>query len=206
MRQILFVLVPAAVAILVLSEPMIRLVYQRGEFDPAETTLVATALFWFAFSLPTNGVYLLQTRTFFSLQRPWQATALAVIDLVVSALAAWALYAPFGVGGIVAGTGIGTSAAVFAQAFILRRKLGGLELGRLLSATIRISIASAALAGVGWLVWDLLDGALGRSTVAQIVSLGTGLTLGALAYLAAAWMLRIAELEQILRLLRRRGR
>jgi hypothetical protein len=59
---------------------------------------------------------------------------------------------------------------------------------------------------VGWLVWDLLDGALGRSTVAQIVSLGTGLTLGALAYLAAAWMLRIAELEQILRLLRRRGR
>ena len=90
MRQILFVLVPAAAAILALSEPMIRLVYQRGEFDAAETTLVATALFWFAFSLPTNGLYLLQTRTFFSLQRPWQATGLAVIDLVVSALAALA--------------------------------------------------------------------------------------------------------------------
>ena len=85
MRQILFVLVPAAAAILALSDPMIRLVYQRGEFDPAQTTLVATALFWFAFSLPTNGLYLLQTRTFFSLQRPWQATGLAVIDLVVSA-------------------------------------------------------------------------------------------------------------------------
>jgi putative peptidoglycan lipid II flippase len=204
MRQILFVLVPATAAILVLSEPMIRLVYQRGEFDASETTLVATALFWFAFSLPTNGVYLLQTRTFFSLQRPWQATALAVIDLVVSAVAAWALYAPFGVGGIVAGTGIGTSAAVFAQAFILRRKFGGLELGRLLSTTIRISIASAALAGISWVIWDVLDSALGRSTVAQIISLGTGLALGALAYLAVAWMLRIAELEQILRLLRRR--
>ena len=74
MRQILFVLVPAAAAILVLSEPMIRLVYQRGEFTAAQTTLVATALFWFAFSLPTNGLYLLQTRTFFSLQRPWMAT------------------------------------------------------------------------------------------------------------------------------------
>ena len=37
MRQILFVLVPAAAAILALSDPMIRLVYQRGEFDPAET-------------------------------------------------------------------------------------------------------------------------------------------------------------------------
>jgi putative peptidoglycan lipid II flippase len=206
MRQILFVLVPAAVVFLALSDPIIRLVYQRGEFNSTDTTLVGTALFWFAFSLPTNGVYLLQTRTFFSLQRPWQATGLAVIDLVVSAIAAAALYKPFGVGGIVAGTGIGTSAAVFAQAYVLRREFGGLELGRLLSTVIRISIASAVLAAVSWLAWDGLDNLLGRSTVAQIISLGVGMTLGAVAYLGTARVLRIAELEQILRLLRRRGR
>jgi len=206
MRQILFVLVPAAVVFLALSDPIIRLVYQRGEFNPADTQLVGTALFWFAFSLPTNGVYLLQTRTFFSLQRPWQATALAVVDLVVSAMAAWALYKPFGVGGIVAGTGIGTSAAVFAQAYILRRQFHGLELGRLLSTVIRISLASLVLAAVSWLLWDALDHALGRSTVAQIISLGAGMTLGAIAYLVVARVLRIAELEQIMRLLRRRGR
>jgi putative peptidoglycan lipid II flippase len=204
MRQILFVLLPATAVILALSHPIIRLVYQRGEFDARDTQIVATALFWFAFSLPTNGVYLLQTRTFFSLQKPWQATGLAVIDLVVSAAAAAVLYKPFGVGGIVAGTGIGTSAAVFSQAFILRRKFHGLELGRLLSTTIRISIASAALAAVGWVVWDVLDSVLGRSTPAQIVSLGSGLVLGGVTYLVAARMLRIAELEQIMRLLRRR--
>ncbi|HEY2715441.1 MAG TPA: murein biosynthesis integral membrane protein MurJ [Solirubrobacterales bacterium] len=203
MRQILFVLVPAAAAILVLSEPMIRLVYQRGEFGPAETALVGTALFWFAFSLPTNGLYLLQTRTFFSIQRPWRATMLAVIDLVVSALAALVLYEPFGIGGVVAGTGIGTTAAVVAQAVMLRREFGGLELGRLLSAAIRISIASAALAGASWLVWKALDEVLGRDLVGQIVSLGGGLAIGAAVYFLVAKMLRIAELEQIMRLLRR---
>ncbi|MDX6604533.1 MAG: putative peptidoglycan lipid flippase, partial [Solirubrobacterales bacterium] len=204
MRQILFVLLPAAAAILALSEPIIRLVYQRGAFHPAETAVVSTALFWFAFSLPTNGVYLLQTRTFFSLQRPWQATGLAVLDLVVSAVAALALYSPYGVGGIVAGTGIGTTAAVGAQAFILRREFDGLELRRLFSTAARIVLASAALAGAGWLVWDLLDSALGRGLVAQIVSLGGGLLVGGAVYLAAARLLRIAELEQIMRLLRRR--
>ncbi len=203
MRQILFVLIPAAAAILALSDPMIRLVYQRGAFNPAETAVVATALFWFAFSLPTNGLYLLQTRTFFSLQRPWQATALASVDLVISAVAALALYKPFGVGGIVAGTGIGTSAAVVAQAIILRREFGGLELGRLFSTAARITIAAAALAGVGWLVWDVLDQALGRGLAAQIVSLGSGLTAGLLVYLGVAKLLRVAELEQIVRLLRR---
>jgi len=201
MRQILFVLVPAAAAILVLSEPMIRLVYQRGEFGPAETALVGTALFWFAFSLPTNGLYLLQTRTFFSLQRPWQATALATIDLVVSAIAALLLYRPFGVGGIVAGTGIGTTAAVIAQAVILRREFGGLELGRLFATITKVTVASLALAGVSWLVWDALDGLLGRGLAGQIVSLGSGLVIGGLVYLAVARFLRIPELDQIMRLL-----
>jgi putative peptidoglycan lipid II flippase len=204
MRQILFVLVPAAAVVLVLSEPMIRLVYQRGEFTPEQTTLVATALFWFAFTLPTNGLYLLQTRTFFSLQRPWMATGLAGLDLVVSALGALALYGPFGVAGIVAGTGIGTTAAVIAQAVILRREFDGLELGALLATGIKITIASAALAAVSFGVWDVLDGALGRGLAGQIVSLGAGLGLGSLVYLGAARLLHIAELDQILRLVRRR--
>ena len=204
MRQILFVLLPAAAAILALSDPMIRLVYQRGAFGPAETALVATALFWFAFSLPTNGLYLLQTRTFFSLQRPWMATGIAGLDLVVSTLAALALYRPFGVGGIVAGTGIGTTAAAVVQAVVLRREFGGLELDRLLSTSLRITVASAGLAGVGYGVWVLLDQALGRGLIAQIVSLGSGLAAGGLVYLALAKLLRIAELEQITRLLRRR--
>jgi len=204
MRQILFVLVPAAAAILVLSTPMIRLIYQRGEFNAEQTALVATALFWFAFSLPTNGLYLLQTRTFFSLQRPWMATGLAGLDLVVSALGAFLLYKPFGTGGIVAGTGIGTIAAVVAQAIVLRHEFGGLELRRLTQTTIKITIAAAALAAVSFGVWDVLDNALGRGLLGQIVSLGVGLGLGGLVYLGMAKLLRIAELEQIMRLLRRR--
>lgn len=204
MRQILFVLVPAATAVLVLSVPMIRLVYQHGEFTPAQTTLVATALFWFAFSLPTNGLYLLQTRTFFSLQRPWMATGLAALDLVVSALGALLLYKPFGTGGIVAGTGIGTTAAVVAQAVVLRREFDGLELRRLFATTVRITIAAAALAAVAFGVWDVLDNTLGRGLFGQIVSLGVGLGLGGLTYLGLAKLMRIAELDQIMRLVRRR--
>jgi putative peptidoglycan lipid II flippase len=202
MRQILFVLVPAAAAVLVLSEPMIRLVYQRGEFTPEQTTLVATALFWFAFSLPTNGLFLLLTRTFFSLQRPWVPTMIAAANLAVTALGALGLY-HLGVGGIVAATAIATGISVVVQCAVLRRLLGGLELGRLLDAGLRISLAAAALAAVSYGVWDALDGALGDGLAAQIASLGSALALGGVVYVGVAWLLRVAELEQVMRLLRR---
>jgi len=202
MRQILFVLIPAAAAVLVLSEPIIRLVYQHGEFTAAQTSLVSTALFWFAFSLPANGLFLLLTRTFFSLQRPWVPTGIAAANLAVTALAALGLY-HLGVGGIVAATAIATIASVIAQAAILRRLLHGLELGRLLDTGIRIALAAAALAAISFGVWDLLDSALGRGLLGQIVSLGTGLGLGGLAYVGMVKLLRVAELEQIARLVRR---
>ncbi|HKO36829.1 MAG TPA: murein biosynthesis integral membrane protein MurJ [Solirubrobacterales bacterium] len=206
MRQILFVLVPAAAAILVLSEPMIRLVYERGEFGPGETEVVATALFWFAFSLPANGLFLLLTRTFFSLQRPWIPTWIAAGNLVLTAGAAWALY-DLGVGGIVASTAIATAASVVAQGVILRRLLSGLEMGQLLSASIRITIAAAGLAAISWIVWDVLDELLGRGLLGQIASLSVGLGAGLAVYLSVAKLLRVAELEQMSRLLPgRRGR
>jgi putative peptidoglycan lipid II flippase len=203
MRQILLLLIPAAAAVLVLSVPMTRLVYQRGEFDAAQTHLVAQALFWFAFSLPFNGLYLLLTRTFFSLQRPWVPTAVAGSNLVVDVIFSFALYSPFGVGGVVAATVIATVSSVVAQTVILRRQLHGLDLGRLFETTARVVFAAALLAGVSYLVWHGLDQELGRSTIAQIVSLGLALAAGFATYFVAVLALRVPEANQIVRLVRR---
>jgi putative peptidoglycan lipid II flippase len=203
MRQILLMLIPAAAAILVLAEPMTRLVYERGVFDQESTELVSEALFWFAFSLPFNGLFLLLTRTFFSLQRPWLPTAISAGNLAITALAALLLYEPYGVGGIVAATGIATIASVVAEAAVLRGPLGRLELGRLLWTAGRILLASAILAGVSYLVWDLLDEALGRGLGGQIASLGLALLAGAVVYAVAILALRVPEGRQVLRLVRR---
>jgi len=203
MRVILLMLLPAMAAILVLSEPMTRLIYQRGEFDAAQTDVVAEALFWFSFSLPFNGLFLLLTRTFFSLQRPWVPTAISGANLVITAGVALILYEPFGVGGIVAATVIATAASVIAEAVILRRQLDGIEMRSLIKSAVRISIASALLAGVSYLVWLGLDDALGRGLGGQILSLGTALAAGAAAYFAAVIALRVPEAGQLLRLVRR---
>ncbi len=104
---------------------MIQLVYQRGDFTASDTDLVATALFWFAFSLPFNGLFLILTRTFFSLQRPWIPTSIAALNLLVTAGVSAALYKPFGVAGIVAATALATFASVIAQMVVLRRSSGG---------------------------------------------------------------------------------
>ena len=130
-------------------------------------------------------------------------TAISGVNLAITAIAALALYRPFGVGGIVAATVIATATSVAAQIVVLRRQLGRLELGRLVWTTTRVTLASAALAGASYGVWYVLDQALGRGLGPQVVSLFAGLAAGAAVYAAAISLLRIPEAQQIRRLLRR---
>ena len=143
------------------------------------------------------------TRTFFSLQRPWIPTAVAGSNLVVDIIFSFALYSPFGIGGVVAATVIATVSSVIAEVVILRRQLDGLELRRLFATAARVLVAAALLAGVSYFVWDGLDQALGRGTIAQIISLGVALAAGFATYVGAVLALRVPEASQIARLVRR---
>lgn len=205
MRQIAFVLLPATAAILVLAEPMTRVVFERGEFGPDATEMVSTALFWFALALPTNGMFLLLSRTFFGLQQPWIPTAIAGGNLAVTAIACALLYKPFGIAGIVAGTSIATTVAVIAQVVLLRPRIGGIEAPAFIFSTVRILIGSAVLALVSYEAWDVVDHYVGRGLIGQIVSLTVGLGLGGIAYVAVCQILRVPELQQISNLVRRRA-
>ena len=143
LRQIALLLIPAGAAMLVLSEPMVRLVYERGEFDAESTQLTAEALFWFAFSLPFSGWVLMLTRGFFSLQRPWIPTTLAVGSLAINAVGSYLLAKPIGIGGIVLGTTLSNVALVLAEAIMLRRALGGFETARTLTAIAQMLVGAA---------------------------------------------------------------
>ena len=99
LRAIGLLLIPAGAAMLVLAEPMVRLLYQGGEWTAESTRLTADALFWFAFSLPFSGWVLMLTRGFFSLQRPWVPTTLAVGSLAINAIGSYLLSKPYGICG-----------------------------------------------------------------------------------------------------------
>jgi putative peptidoglycan lipid II flippase len=197
-RQIFLLLIPAAAFTAVLATPIVRLVYQRGSFDAHSTELVSTALFWFSFSLPFAGANLLLTRTFFSLQRPWLPTLLAVANMLLDAALSVALYKPFGIAGLVIGTAVGSIGMTLGQTWRLRRLLdGSLEGRRTLIAVGQMVAAAALLGAVAYGVWSGLDAALGRTLPAQIVSVGVALLAGTLAYVVAVLALRIEEARQI---------
>jgi putative peptidoglycan lipid II flippase len=202
LRQIAFLLIPAGVVSAVLAEPIVRLVYQRGHFEPSQTPVVAGALAAFSAGLLFNGMMLLLNRGFFSLQSNWIPTSVALGNLALNAALDAAFYR-FGTWGIPLATSLVNLAGSAVLLVLMRRRLGRIEFGEIADSIIRVSAAAALLAGAAYGSWYGLDQALGRSFAGQFVAVVGGLVAGTIVYVAACRLLKVRELGALLALLRR---
>jgi putative peptidoglycan lipid II flippase len=199
LRQIGFLLAPASAACAVLAEPIVRILYQRGEFGPSETTVVAGALAAFSLGLVFNGMMLMLNRGFFGLQTPWIPTAVALGNLLLSTLLFAALYR-VGTWGIPLGISIANIAGTGALLVLLRRRIRRIDFTRTTRSLSLVLLASVVFAGVSFAVWYGLDQGLGRSFAAQLVSLSGALAAGLAAYLISCRLLGVRELDALLQL------
>jgi putative peptidoglycan lipid II flippase len=196
LRQIVFLLAPAAVISAVLATPIVRLLYQRGAWGPHATAVTAGALAAFSAGLVFNGAMLLLNRSFFSLQENWIPTIVALANLFLNALLDLVFYR-FGTWGIPLSTAVVNVGGTVALLILLRRQLGRLDGAAIASSVIRITIASAGVAVVAWFVWHPLDAAFGRSLPAQVVSVGAALVASTVTYLGLCRLLHVRELQAL---------
>ena len=199
LRQIAFLLVPAAALSGVLAEPMIRLLYERGAFDPDETPVVAGALAAFSLGLVFNGMMLMLNRGFFSLQSPWIPTLAALGNLALNVVLYVALYR-VGTWGIPLAISLSNVAGAVVLVALMRRRLERLELTAAIRSFALVTVAAGVLAAVAYGVWRGLDEFLGRSLPAQLAAVSAALGAGGAAYLFSARLLGIRELDALLSL------
>ena len=145
MRQMLLLLVPTAALMAVLSDPITQVVYQRGAVRRRRRRTWSRARSsTSSFSLPFAGVNLILIRTFFSLQRPWTPTALALGNLGQRG-ARPLLYKPMGIGGIALDRRSSRWSRRSRQALVLRRDSAGSTAPARSTLALRISLAAAAI-------------------------------------------------------------
>jgi putative peptidoglycan lipid II flippase len=202
-RQIAFLLVPAALVSVVLADPIVRLVYERGEFTPDNTTVVADCLQAFSVGLVFNGWMLILNRSFYAVQSNWIPTGVALGAVALNAALDAVLYR-LGIWGIPLATASVNVVAAGVLLVLMRRRVGLEHVARTGGVVLRIAAAASAAAAVAFVVWYAVDDGLGRSLAAQVVSMAAALVGAAVVYAAAAKALRIRELETLLLLRSRR--
>src|ERR687891_591411 len=202
-RQIAFLLVPAGLVSIALADPIVRLVYQRGEFTASDTTVVADCLQAFSLGLVFNGWMLILNRSFYAVQTNWIPTGVALGAVLLNA-GLNAVFYRLGIWGIPLATAVVNVVGAATLLVMMRRRVGLEAATRTAGVVARIAAAPALGAGTAFLVWFGIDEWLGRPVGAQVVSVSVALAAAGAVYAGAAWALGVRELEALLLLRARR--
>ncbi len=167
LRVVLLLAIPATVGLIALRLPMVRFLYERGEFTAHSTSLVAWALLWYTAGLVGHSVVEILARAFYALQDTKTpvliGTAAMALNVVLSLTlpgqferAGWMPH-----GGLALANSLATALEAVGLLFFIRRKLGGLEGQAILDGGGR---ALAAALGMALALWGWLELTAGRSS------------------------------------------
>jgi putative peptidoglycan lipid II flippase len=201
--------VPATVGLVVLAEPIVRLMYERGAFMPSDTIAAAAALQFYALGLLGYSVVRIASPAFYAFGESRTPVTISFVTVLANAALNIALVRVMGYRGLALGTSIAALLNAGLLLIMLRRRLGGIEGGAIASALARILFAAALMGAAAVGTDRLLSSWLpGNAFVFQLIRVGAtiGISLAVLA--AAAHVLKVpqfaAGVAMVTRRLRRR--
>jgi len=195
-----FMLIPIAVGVLVLREPLVRIVFERGMFDADATQETAWALLFLSFGIAIFTMRNLVNRAFFALQDTTTPMILGAIAVCVNIVLNLLLVGPLRQGGLALATTISGFVGLVAGLFAFRRRSAvGFPARRLLSTVVRTGLSSIVMGVVVWAAYPRIRSVLSwHGSFLELIPVGTVVALGAAVYLLMAWVLRVPELALVL--------
>ena len=204
LRGILLMAVPASVGLIILREPLISFLYQRGKFDEHDVQLTAWALLWYAAGLVGHSIMEVLTRAFYAQQDTKTPVVIGTIAMglnVIFSIAFSRYFAQIGwfpLGGLALANSLATALEATALLVFMRKRLNGIEGKSIADGAWRILLSALGM-GIGLLWWIQTAGSLAR----WLAALG-GVAIGGILYLLGIMILKVPEMQMISQVIARR--
>jgi putative peptidoglycan lipid II flippase len=210
--------IPSACGLIVLGEPIIRLIYERGAFRSFDTDMVAWALAAYSIGLAGYAAIKVLSPSFFALEDAKTPMIVSVSSVLVHVGFSFFLVdylstvgvspeRPSGYGhiGVALSTSIVALLNFFALVYLMRRKIERIEARKIISSFIRIAVASAVMSVVCWFSYRFLTNFFGAKTFpVKLVETFVPILLGGITFLVTARLLGVSELDQFIILFKKK--
>jgi putative peptidoglycan lipid II flippase len=203
LKLVFLLTLPSACGLVVLGEPIIRLIYERGKFHEGDTTMTAYALAAYSIGLTGYAAIKVLSPAFYALNDAKTPMIIALCSIAVNALASYGFkvfFTGYGFGHI--GVALATSSVAlvnfFALALIMRKRIEGINGADIVRSFVKIAIASAAMSAVCWFSYYLLHNTFGAQTfLLKLIETLVPIALGGAVFFIAAKLLRVSEIDKL---------
>jgi putative peptidoglycan lipid II flippase len=200
-RLVAFITIPAMLGLMILREPIIRVLFQHGQFVAESTRLTARALLYYAIALPGLATVKLVVPAFYSTKDTRTPVIVAAISMVVNIVLNIVFLEFFFKrvqnGGPALATAIACYFDFFALILIFRLRYGPMGIREIFKSFSKIFLCSGIMGIACWLGGHYTQFTIHSRFLVQF-GVFAGLIIGAtVLYLATAWVFRCSEIEEI---------
>ncbi len=202
-REIGYIIIPAATGLVILSHPIIRLLFEHNNFSAADTDKVAYILIFHSLGLIFFGFLMILNRFFYAFKNVKTPLKVAGTSIAVNLLLDWMLIKYMDVGGLALSTSLVALFNVAVLVIILRKKVGNLGGKRIVKSYGKILASSAIMGVVIYFLWRYLNGFTYNSLWSLILFLLGVMVAGAGIYISCTILFKMEEIKFVLNLFKR---
>ncbi|MDW7674537.1 MAG: murein biosynthesis integral membrane protein MurJ [Bacillota bacterium] len=204
-RTVIFVTLPAAVGLMALGVPIVRLLFQWGSFTPEATSTTAYALFFYAFGIAAYSANHVLNRSFYALEDTTTPVKIAFTTIIINFVLNLLLIRVWGHGGLALANSLAGIYSMVMLSYFIRRKLGAIGGRKLLVSFAKTGLASVIMGAVAYGMANLIEGLIDLSVkLNQIIQVGATIAVAGLLYLAITGLLKMEEIEMLKGIVRKR--
>jgi len=204
MRLAIFLTLPSAVGLYFLAQPIIGIIYERGEFKHYDTIQTGLALQFYSLGLVSYSCIKVLSPAFYAIDKKWtpMCVSFAAIGLNFCLNYFFIFHLGLGHRGLALATAVSAGANFLTLYILMHRSAQTLETRRFLSAVVRCGLASVALGLVCWLGATYGASWLeGPSLLRKVAALLVVIACAGITYLIVCFALRVEEVTTFWRVL-----
>ncbi len=203
MRFVFFITIPSTIGLIVLKEPIVALLFGRGEFDATSIHMTAYALLYYAIGLCAFSAVRIVVSTFYALQDTKTPVKMATISIIANIVLGIALMGPMKHGGLALATSLASIINFCLLTRVLKRRINGLEWKNIVVSAARSVVSSLLMAIV--LLWSLhnFPPDYQGSTLSLIFYVVCTIIGGAILYMGASLVLQKNELKAVVNMVKK---
>ena len=197
-REIGYMMVPAAAGLVILSYPIIKVLFEHNNFGPEDTAKVSTILIFHSLGLVFFGLLMILNRIFYAFKNVKTPLKVAAVSILVNLLLDWIFIRYMGIEGLALSTTLVALFNVVVLLVILRKKVGNLGARRILSSYWKILLSALIMSGAIYIVWKYISVYAYRNLAWLVAAIVGIIVLGAAIYTGMTILLKMDEIRFVL--------
>lgn len=206
-RLVLLLTIPAAIGLIVLANPIISVIYEHGRFTAEATERTAEALRFYAIGLAGYASVKVLAPAFYALDKRNLPMLVSLLSILINFALNWylTLHLKWGHQGLALSTSLVAITNFAVLYMMMRRYAGQLETGAMFRSITKLLVAGVPLAAICWFANQYFFLSVpGLPEWKKIVELTITITIGSVTFFGVAYLLRVAEVHDVVELVRRK--